>query len=433
MRIFTFFLLLYSSGYAFAEAFSEDYPYLEALYRDLHSQPELSFQEEKTAKRIASELANAGFTVTRNVGGHGLVGVFKNGKGPTIMLRTDLDALPVVEKTGLEYASKVKVIDENGKSVGTMHACAHDIHMTVFTGTARRLIAQKSQWKGTLIMIGQPAEERGAGARAMIEDGLFIRFPRPDYVLGLHASAGLPAGKIATVEGYAMAGVDTVDIRVRGIGGHGAYPQATKDPVVLSAQIINALQTLVSREIAPTEAGVITVGSIHGGTKHNIISEQVDLQLTVRSYTDHTRSILLNGIKRIARGQAQSFGIPEDKWPVVTVKETFTPALYNNPVLMRRIKSLLSSHLGEGRIVQGAPVMGGEDFARYGREEPRIPTAFLWLGAVDPEKYQKSLNSDVTLPSLHSPYFAPLPEPTIKTGVEAMSHATISLFNGRGE
>lgn len=427
-------MILMLAGPLFADtdiktAAQKDYKYLQSLYYHLHKHPELSFHEKNTAKRLSRELRNVGFEVTENVGGHGLVGVLKNGPGPTLMLRTDLDGLPVEEKTGLAYASKTQVVDDLGKTVNTMHACGHDIHMTIFTGTARRLANLRKQWSGTLVMIGQPAEERGAGARAMLDDGLYTRFPRPDYALGLHVKAGFPAGQIGYIEGYALANVDSVDITLFGIGGHGAYPHTTKDPIVLAAQIINALQTLVSREIPPIEAGVVTIGSIHGGTKHNIIPEQVDLQLTVRSYSDATRDTLLAGIKRIARAQALVMGFPEDKLPRVVVRDEYTPALYNNPDLTLRVTTVLKAQLGEERITEVKPVMGGEDFSQYGRVEPKVPSFFFWLGAIDPAIVKSSMEKGEGLPSLHSAYFAPLPEKTILTGVEAMTAAALDLFN----
>ena len=406
----------------------QDYPYLESLYLHLHRNPELSFHEKNTSARIANELRQAGFDVTEHVGGFGVVGIMRNGAGPTVLLRTDMDALPVKEMTDLSYASKVKTIDDQGNEVSVMHACGHDIHMSVFIGTARRLKAMRNQWRGTVVMIGQPAEERGAGARAMLKDGLFSRFPRPDYNLGLHDKADAPAGIIQYVSGYAMANVDSIDITVHGVGGHGAYPNLTKDPIVLSAQIINSLQTLVSREIPPIEAGVVTVGSIHGGTKHNIIPDEVRMQLTVRSYTDAVRNQLLNGIKRIAQYQAQAMGIPEDKLPEVTVEDEHTPALYNDPELTKRMVAVLKRKLGDARVTETGPVMGGEDFSEYGRVEPRIPSVFLWLGAVAPDKYQQSIANGTPLPSLHSPLFAPLPKPTIETGVEAMTTMALELL-----
>jgi amidohydrolase len=406
-----------------------DFKYLESLYYHLHRNPELSFHEKNSAERMAKELRKAGFKVTENVGGYGLVGVIKNGPGPVLMIRADMDGLPVEEKTGLGYASKTQVVDDLGKTVNTMHACGHDIHMTVFVGTARRLAEMKDKWSGTLVMIGQPAEERGAGARAMLNDGLYTRFPRPDYAMGLHVNAALPSGQIGYAEGFELANVDSVDITIPGIGGHGAYPHTTKDPIVLAAQIINALQTLVSREIPPIEAGVVTVGSIHGGTKHNIIPDQVDLQLTVRSYSDQTRDTLLAGIKRIAHAQALVMGFPEDKLPLVKVRDEYTPALYNDPPLTRRVTAVLREHLGDERIVEVKPVMGGEDFSQYGRVEPKVPSFFFWLGAVDPVQIKRSQKTGKGLPSLHSAYFAPLPKPTILTGVEAMTAGALDLLN----
>lgn len=430
---FTTIWLILLPGTLFAAAdlgssIEQDYPYLESLYIHLHRNPEISFQEKRTSARIAGELRQAGFEVTEHVGGYGVVGVMRNGAGPTILLRTDMDALPVREMTGLPYASKVKTVDDQGNEVSVMHACGHDIHMTVFVGTARRLKAMRNQWRGTLVMIAQPAEERGAGARAMLKDGLFSRFPRPDYNLGLHDNADAPAGTVLYTSGYAMANVDSVDITVHGIGGHGAYPHLTRDPIVLSAQIINALQTLVSREIPPIDAGVVTVGSIHGGTKHNIIPDAVHMQLTVRSYTDEVRDKLLNGIKRIAEYQARAMGIPEDKLPEVTIEDEHTPALYNDPELTKRMVAVLRKQLGDARVKETRPVMGGEDFSEYGRVEPRIPSVFLWLGAVAPAKYQQSIADGTPLPSLHSPLFAPLPKPTIETGVETMVTMAMELL-----
>ena len=406
-----------------------DYPYLEKLYHHLHRNPELSFHEEKTAKRLSKELNAVGFKVTEGVGGHGIVGVIENGKGPTVLIRADMDGLPIEEKTGLPYASRTQVTDDLGNTVNTMHACGHDVHMTVFAGVARRLAAARSEWSGTLVMIGQPAEERGAGARAMISDGLFERFPRPDYALGLHVKAAFPAGQVGYIAGYAMANVDSVDIRIHGIGGHGAYPHTTKDPVVLAAAIINSLQTLVSREISPLESAVVTVGSIHGGTKHNIIPDYVDLQLTVRSYSDSTREKLLSGIKRIARTQALVTGLPRDKLPVVSIRDEYTPALYNNPQLTQRLVPVLTQQLGAERLVEVSPVMGGEDFSQYGRVEPKIPSFFFWLGAIDPKIVKAAQKSGENLPSLHSAHLAPLPRPTIVTGVEAMTAAALDLFS----
>ena len=409
-------------------AVDQDYGYLESLYHYLHTHPELSFQEANTAQRIASELERLGFDVTTGVGGHGIVGVMKNGDGPTLLIRTDLDALPVKEMTGLAYASTAEATEQNGLHVNVMHACGHDVHMTVFVGTARRLAALRDQWHGTLVMIGQPAEERGAGAKAMLEDGLFDRFPRPDINLALHVNAGLETGKVAYVPGYALANVDSVDITVHGIGGHGAYPHTTKDPIVLASEIVLALQTIASREIDPQDPVVVTVGSIHGGAKHNVISDRVDMQLTVRSYSDRTRQKVLAAIRRIAVNTGRSMGLPEDLLPEVTVRDEYTPSTYNDPGLAERVAGVLRTALGPERVVKARPVMGGEDFSRYGREG--IPSLMLWLGAVAPEKIAAAERGEISLPSLHSPYFAPLPEPTIKTGVEAMTAAALDILGG---
>ena len=414
---------------ALYQAIDNDYAYLEDLYLYLHRNPELSYQEQKTMKRIAAELGGLGFEVTENVGGFGLVGVMENGEGPTVLIRTDLDALPLQEQTGLPYASVIKGINQAGEEVSIMHACGHDIHMSAFIGTARRLVELKDTWRGTLVMIGQPAEERGGGARAMLNDGLFERFPLPDYNLALHDGAGAPAGTIGYTSGYALANVDSVDIIVHGIGGHGAYPHTTKDPVVLAAQIVVELQTLVSRVISPLDPGVVTVGSIHGGTKHNIISDNVKLQLTVRSYTDEVRKTLLDGIKRIAENLGRAAGLPEDKLPEVTVREDeHTPSTYNDPALSDRVTKAMRAAGVAGIIREMPPVMGGEDFSEYGRTEEKIPGFIFWIGAVNPEEYATTVAAGGSFPSLHSPFFAPDPEPTIKTGVRAMTIAALELL-----
>jgi amidohydrolase len=402
------------------------------LYKYLHTHPELSFQEKNTAERIATELESVGFSVTRNVGGYGIVGLLENGPGPTVMLRTDLDGLPVAEQTGLSYASQAKATEQTGQEVSVMHACGHDVHMTVFVGTARNLAERRDEWSGTLMMIGQPAEERGAGARAMLADGLFERFPRPDYNVALHVSAEHQAGEISYVPGWAMANVDSVDIAIHGIGGHGAYPHMTRDPVVLAASIIMNLQTLVSREMKPLEPTVITVGSIHGGAKHNVISDRVDLQLTVRSYSDEVRNALLAGIERIAVYQARTLGFPEDKLPEVTVREEYTPSVFNDDELANRLTSVFREQLGEGRVTIGEPSLGGEDFSLYGRTEPTIPSLLFWLGAVKDSTYLDAKSSGKPLPSLHSPFFAPDPGPTIEAGVTAMTSAALELL-GSGQ
>jgi hippurate hydrolase len=398
------------------------------LYKHLHTHPELSFQEEKTSARVAEELRTAGFEVATGVGKHGVVGVLRNGNGPTVLARTDMDALPVKEQTGLPYASSATGRDEKGMEVPVMHACGHDMNMTCVLGAARVLAQLKDQWHGTLIVIGQPAEERGGGARAMLADGLFKRFPRPDFCLALHDWAEFPAGTIGYTPGYALANVDSVDITIHGVGGHGAYPHKTKDPVVLAAQIILGLQTIVSREVEPGEPAVVTVGSIHGGTKHNIIPDEVRLQLTVRSYTDEVRQQTIAAIKRIARGQALTAGVPEDRLPEVKVLDDFTAATYNNPALTERMAGVFKSRFGESNVIRIKPTMGGEDFGEYGRTEDKIPICMFYVGGVKPEDFKESQRTGKPLPSLHSALWAPLPEPTIKTGVEAMTAAVLELM-----
>jgi amidohydrolase len=401
-----------------------EYPALEALYKHLHTHPELSYQEEHSAARMAKELRELGFTVTEKIGGHGVVGVFKNGEGPTVLVRTDMDALPVIEKTGVPYSSKVLTRDKDGNEVGVMHACGHDVHMTCWVGTARVLTSLKDHWKGTLVFIGQPAEEVGAGARMMLEDGLFKNFPRPDYALALHCDSFRPHGTITFTEGLALANVDSVDVLVKGKGGHGSAPHTTIDPIVLAARIVLDLQTLVSRETNPTDPAVVTVGSIHGGSKHNIIPNEVKLQITVRSTKDSVRKHLLDGIKRIAIAAAAGARAPE---PIVTVHpEEFTPALLNEPKLTRRIIAVFREVLGEQNVAERPPVMGGEDFSRYGRAG--VPIFLYFLGTQAPEKVAAAERDGRSLPSLHSDSFAPVPEPTIKTGVLTMSLAVLNLL-----
>jgi amidohydrolase len=412
-----------------AKKVAADYPALDAFYQDLHLHPELSLMEERTAGKVAAELRAAGFEVTEKFGGFGLVGVLKNGDGPTLYVRTDLDALPVEEETGLPYASTAHMKDLTGRDVPVMQACGHDIHMTVFTGTARMLTSLKDRWAGTVVFVGQPAEERGIGARVMLTAGLYRKFPKPDFVIAMHDSATLPTGTVGTVEGYVMANVDTAEITVRGIGGHGAYPHATKDPIVLAAQIILALQTIVSRETRPVEPAVVTVGSIHGGTKSNVIPDEVKLQLTLRSYSDAVRLHTIEAIKRICRGEAIAAGIPDDRMPIVTiVEEEFTPATFNDPALTRRLRGAFESWLGPDKVVTIDPEMGGEDFSQFGRTVEKVPICLFRVGAVDPTKAAESQRTGIPLPSLHSSKFAPVPEPTIKTGITAMTAAVLELL-----
>jgi hippurate hydrolase len=340
-----------------------------------------------------------------------------------------MDGLPVAEETGVPYASTDRVTDLSGNNVPAMHACGHDIHMSVLIGTARQLVALKEHWRGTLILIGQPAEERGLGALAMLKAGLFEKFPRPDFAIALHDDSGLPVGSVGLVEGYIMANVDWLDITIRGVGGHGAYPQNTKDPIVLAARIIGAMQTIVSRETRPGDPAVVTVGSVHGGTKHNIIPSEVKLELTLRSYSDKVRAHTIEAIQRICRGEGIAAGLPDDLLPVVKVIEAeATPALYNDPQLTQRIRGTLTRWLGAEQIRTVEPEMVGEDFSHFGLTAEKIPVCLFRLGAVDPAKIAESQRTGAALPSLHSSRFAPVPEPTIKTGVTALTAAALDLL-----
>lgn len=401
------------------------YASLEKLYKHLHSHPELSLREEKTSAMLAKELESLGFEVASKVGGHGVVGVLKNGAGPTILVRTDMDALPVIERTSLPYSSEVRTRDKDGKEVGVMHACGHDMHMTCWVGSARVLAALKDRWQGTLVFIGQPAEEVGAGARMMLEAGLFEKFPRPDYCLALHCDGRTEHGKITFTEGLALANVDSVDIVVKGKGGHGAAPHTTVDPIVLAARIILDLQTIVSREVNPTEPAVVTVGSIHGGAKHNIIPNDVKLQLTVRTTKDVVRKQVLDAIKRIAKAAADGARAPE---PEVRVDAgEFTPAMVNDSKLTRKTVALFKELLGDDKVEERPLMMGGEDFGRYGRAG--VPIFMYFLGTIDPARVADSKREGgKPLPSMHSDLYFPIVEPSIRTGVLTMSAAVLNLI-----
>jgi len=413
---------------ALKAAVHKDYTYLENLYKHCHRNPELSFYEKETSARMAAELRQIGFEVTEGVGGYGVVGVLRNGEGPTVLVRADMDALPIEEATGLPYASEVTTKDEAGMEVGVMHACGHDVHMTVWTGTARQLAERKDEWSGTLVFIGQPAEERAGGAKAMLNDGLYERFPVPDYALALHVNANLKAGTIGYCPEYALANVDMMDITVYGRGGHGAYPHTTIDPVTLASRMVLALQTVVSREISPLEPAVVTVGAIHGGTKGNVIPDQVELQLTLRSYTDEVRQAVIDKIKRICNGVAMSAGLPEAQYPKVRLRDETTPSTFNDPKLTDRLQKVFTVALGEQQVTAVPPVMGGEDFAMYSRTEEEVPGLLFWLGAVPAEKIAAAERGEIELPSLHNAGFAPDPQPTITNGVVAMTAAVLELL-----
>lgn len=386
-----------------------------AFYKELHASPELSLQEEQTAAKLADAWERAGYTVTRGVGGTGVVAVLENGDGPTVMLRTDLDGLPVVEQTGLPYASKVRTKDKRGATVGVMHACGHDIHMANLIGAARLLAENRDRWRGTLVCIAQPAEELGAGAKAMLADGLFARFPRPDYAIALHAANDLEAGKVSVCSGYFGANVDSVDILINGRGGHGAAPHTTVDPIVLAARLVLDLQTIVSREIKPTEPAVVTVGSIHGGTKHNIIGDDCKLQLTVRTYSQEIREQIAAAIRRKAEAAAASVDGPT---PEVEYSEG-TPSLYNDPELTARVESVLRKTLGDERVETAEPMMGGEDFSRYGKAG--VPICMFRLGTIKKARLDAWEAANETPPSMHSSKYWPDPDPALRTGIRAMA------------
>jgi hippurate hydrolase len=412
-------------------------PSLLTIYKDIHAHPELSMHEERSAAIVAKELKAAGCEVTERFGKYekqgatcyGVVGVMKNGDGPTVLVRTDMDALPVEEETGLPYASKVVAKNDEGKDVHVMHACGHDVHVAAFIGTARALGKLKDQWHGTIVFVAQPAEEIGTGARALLKDGLYDRFGKPNFALGFHDKADLQTGHIGVTEGYTSANVDSVDVTVRGVGGHGGYPHKTKDPIVLAAEIINAWQTIVSRENNPLDPIVITVGSIHGGTKHNIIPDEVKMQLTVRTYKSDVRERVLADIDRIAKGCAAAAGIPPDLAPIVSVsKDLVAPATYNNPELTKRLVAVWKKSLGDENVEIVDPTMGGEDFSEYSLPDHSIRAVDFHFGAVDPAKIAQFKQAGKELPTLHSSKFAPVPEPTIRLGIIGMTSAVLELM-----
>jgi len=401
------------------------YPDLERLYIDLHQNPELSLHEEKTSAKIADRLRALDYEVTDHVGGFGVVAVMRNGKGPTVLVRADMDALPIEERTGLPYASKVTTKDSSGATVHVMHACGHDIHMTSLVGAATLLAKAKGRWKGTVVLVGQPAEELGGGASKMLKDRFFERFPKPDFAISLHDDARLPAGQVGYTPGYMWANVDSVDITVYGRGGHGARPEATVDPIVIAARIVTALQTIVARENSPFEPAVITVGSIHGGTKHNIIPDEVKMQLTVRSYAPEVRNKLLAGIERIAKAEATAADAPRD--PLVEVDEGGGDSVYNDPSLTQRVAGALAAVLGASNVRELPRVMAGEDFGEWG-VAAKCPSTDLWLGATPPAKLAAVGGDTTKVPGIHSSEFAPDREPTIKTGSSALAIAALELL-----
>ncbi len=399
------------------------------IYKDLHSHPEVSLMEFETAGKIAAHLEDMGFEVHGNFGGNSVVGILRNGDGPVIMLRTDMDALPIEEKTGLPYASKVIMKDASGNEVSAMHACGHDMHMTLWLGTLKTMVSLKDRWEGTIIAVAQQGEEVSKGASVMIEAGLYKKFPVPDYALAYHVTPDMPAGSVSYGSGPVCAGVSSVDIHVYGYGGHGAMPHNTIDPVVLSARIVMAIQTLVSREIEPVQPAVVTVGSIHGGTKHNIIPDRVDMQLTVRFFSDDVYNHIIEGLKRMTRGIALSAGLPENMAPEVIPRERITPPVVNDPELIAKGVKSFESILSAENIYKSDPSTAGEDFGRFGRTEENVPVAIFWLGSVENGKYLDHIQNGTVLPGLHNAAYYPDFFPTFRGGVAGMVNTMIDLFN----
>ncbi len=412
-----------------ANFIAKDYKqHLAPLWDHFHRNPELSLMETKTAQRLADELTASGFKVTQGVGGTGVVAIMKNGAGPMVMVRADMDGLPVVEQSGLANASTVKMKDWNGEIVGVMHACGHDVHITSLVGTARYMAEHKDQWSGTLMLIGQPAEEKGPGASAMMDDNIWQRFGQPDYAFAFHVNAGAEAGKVIVDEGSPYAGADTVDITVHGVGAHGASPHKGKDPIVIGAQIVTNLQTIISRELAPRYAGVITVGAFHAGTKHNIISDEAKLQLTVRSLTPEVREQLLSAIKRVAIGTARTAGISEDNLPDVVVSEFSFPPTFNDQKLAKRLKGVLNEKMGAEALLEPAETgMGAEDFGFF-TTDPYIPSVYFKVGGTPKADIERAEAGGPAVASHHSPLFKISPEPAIKSGVEATVHALLDVM-----
>jgi amidohydrolase len=409
---------------------------LVVAYKELHAHPELSRHEDQTSARLAEALRQAGYKVTEHVGKYpdgsqadGVVAILENGPGPRLLIRTDLDALPVVEETGLSYSSRVKSTNASGQEVGVMHACGHDVHVTTMIGTARALAATRAQWHGTLMLIGQPAEETVEGAKAMLADGLYERFGKPDVAIALHDTNTHAAGTVGIVSGPTLAGVTSIDVTLRGQGGHGSAPQLGKDPVVMAGEFIVQLQTIVSRQEDPRDPAVVTIGDIHGGAKRNVIPNEVKMELTTRAFSDRAMSVIIEGVRRTAQGVALAAGVAEDRQPIVTILENESaPATYNDPALAARVKAALAKALGAKNVFDDAPIMASEDFGLFGLEGHKIPAVIFWLGAMDPQKFAAAQAEGKLLPGLHTSKFEPLPEPTLRTGVIAMSSVATALL-----
>jgi len=414
----------------------QELPSLVAIYQDLHAHPELSHHEERTSTLLAGELRKAGYTVTEHLGKYadgsqafGIAAVLKNGAGPVLLVRTELDALPVEEKTGLPFSSHVRSHNAAGQEVGVMHACGHDLHMTSLLGTARTLAKLKERWSGTLVLIGQPSEETVDGARAMLNDGFYSRFPKPDFAIALHDEPTIEAGKVGVLGGPIYAGSTAVEVTMRGMGGHGAHPELTKDPVVMAAEFIMELQTIVSRQMLPLDPAVVTVGSIHGGTKGNIIPDDVVLQLTTRAFSEDVREHILSSIKRMAQGVALAAGVPDDRAPIVKVSDTeAVPPTYNDPKLAARLRGVFEAALGAANVGESKPMMVSEDFGLFGLAGHQIPTVIFQLGAVSAQQIEESRRTGNPLPSLHSSVFYPQVEPAMRAGIVATTSAALELL-----
>jgi len=402
---------------------------IEPMYKHLHAHPELSLREEATSDYLAGHMESWGYDLVREIGGHGFAGILKRGEGQVVMIRADMDALPVQEQTGLEYASKAIVPNYAGREFPAMHACGHDMHMAIWLGTAKLLKDLSEKWQGTLIFLAQPAEEYGDGANKMLEDGLFEKIPVPDYAIALHVHATMEAGKVGYTPGYAYSNVDAMDIYVYGEGGHGAYPHATVDPIVLASRIVLALQTIASREISPLEPVVVTVGAFNGGTKHNVIPDEVHLQLTLRYHNQELREKIIASIRRICNGIAMSSGLPLEKYPKLEYYPENLPGVYNDPELTMKLAAVFKEALGEENVSKIEASMGGEDFGRYGTTEHGIPISIYKLGTIPAEKMEDYLSGDIDLPSLHSSKYAPCIHPTLETGIKTMSMAAMELLN----
>lgn len=433
--VLTFTAILYSTTFGQSDAveniIDDNYDYLEDLYKHFHEHPELSLQEESTSGKLAAELEQLGFTVTRNVGGHGIVGVLENGDGPVILVRSDMDALPMKEETNAPFASKQIAKNIDGEETNVMHACGHDLHMAAMIGTARVLLHEKDQWQGTLVFIGQPAEELLSGARAMIQDGLFERFPEPDYMLALHVNSAVETGKVGFSPGLAYANVEMGEIIVKGRGGHGAYPDATVDPVVLASQLVLDLQTIISREISPHDLANISIGSIRGGSSPNIIPNEVTLQVSLNVHTDATRDLLIDRIEEKAKGAGMAAGLPEEDWPQLVLNDdTRVSSVYNDPEMGEKVRDSFERLLGEENFYEAQPTMYGEDFGEYNHARPDIPGILFGIGSISPENMEAGEKGELEIPTTHSSKYLPDLEPTLKTGIKAMSGAVIDLLSG---